>query len=151
MRTAALRYCLSGFLFAVLPVATHASLEYSIRTEQAQLFRTQTLEPPPLATLSQGESLKLIYRGPAQSMVETSGGMKGWVRNGDLQAMESPRGQKFGLGEQKVTGDGELAISPLTLKDRDLTIDVIDLNRSFAGEIVEAIDKEQLEMKNGDN
>ncbi|MDB5047056.1 MAG: hypothetical protein JWO30_127 [Fibrobacteres bacterium] len=151
MRTAALKLCLSGFLVAALPSLTRASLEYSAKTDLAALFRSETLDPPPLAILDKGESLKLIHRGAAHSQVETAGGLKGWMKNEDLLAVESASGQKMAFGDQKITGGGEFNHSPLIQNLPMDRIDVLDLDRSFESEIIEAIDKEQLEMKNGDN
>lgn len=151
MRTAALRICLSGLVFSA-PTLTHAALEYSVKSDVAEIFRSQTLEPPPLATLEKGETLKLIHRGASRSQVETGGGIKGWIRNGDLQAMQSAPGQNMRLGDHKVFGGGEYNHSETVfLGPFHTTPEIISLHRSFSGEIAEAIDKEQLEMRNGDN
>jgi hypothetical protein len=150
MRTAALRYCLSGSILFALPALVHASLEYSVKTESADLFRTQAMEPPPVTSLSQGEVLKLIRKGESGSLVETAGGIQAWIHNEDLLAMESAKGQKFGLGEQSVKGS-ELNISPDTWIPRFDPAEVVPLDRTFDGEIIQVLDKEAVEMKNGDN
>lgn len=149
MRTTALGLCLSGFLFSAFQA--QAATEYSIKSESAGLFRTLTLEPPPLATLQKGEALKLLHRGEAQSLVETFGGLKGWVRNQDLLAIESGPGKKFTLPGQSVTGGGEVAISPDSWGMAPAKLEVSDLERSFSGEIVESADKEQVEMRHDEN
>jgi hypothetical protein len=151
MRTATLRYCLSGILISALPTLTLASLEYSAKTDEAGLFRSEMLDPPPLATLGKGESLKLLHRGADRSEVETTGGLKGWMRNQDLQAMESAPGLKVRLADQDVTAGGTAVISPLVLRMPSFAVEVISLDRSFVDEIAEAMDKEQVEMRHGDN
>jgi hypothetical protein len=150
MRTAALRYCLSG-LFLSIPSLVSASLEYQVKTENAEVFRTPALAPPPLAALTQGETLKLIQRGPAASLVESEGGIRGWMRNDDVLAMESARGQKFGLGEQRVNGMEDWKGSFDIKLPKPAPAEVLPLDRTFNGEIIEAVDKEQVEMRNDDN
>lgn len=152
MRTAAPGLCFSGMIIglmiAVAPV--QASVEYRIQADAADLFRTQALEPPPLTSLSRGEVLNLIKRGAAASLMETAEGIQGWVSNKDLLAMQSARGGKFGLPEQTVTG-GRLNVSPDVWIPPAPTADALPLDRTFTGEILEAIDKEQVEMRNDDN
>jgi hypothetical protein len=152
MRTAAPGLCFSGMMIGLMIAAApvQASVEYRVQADAADLFRTQALEPPPLTSLSQGEVLNLIRRGPASSLMETAEGIQGWVSNKDLLAMRSARGGKFGLPEQSVTGS-DLSISPLILTSPELTVDALPLDRSFSGEILEAIDKEQVEMRHDDN
>jgi hypothetical protein len=151
MRTAALRLCLSGFIVSAIPSLPLASIEYSAKIEEAGVFRSETLEPPPLATLGKGEGVKMIHQGENGSLIETEGGLKGWVRNEDLQAAKSAQGQKFKLGDQSVTGNGDLNISPLIFEYGSLQAELVPLDRTFSGEIVEAMDKEQVEMRHGEN
>ena len=151
MRTAALRYCLSGSILFAIPTLTHASLDFSVKTESADLFRTQAVEPPPVTTLSHGDILQMIKRGEASSLVQSEGGVKGWMRNEDVLAMESASGQKVKLGEQAVVGGGEAVIGPYIFHGADFAPDVVSLERTFNGEIIQNLDKEQVEMKNGDN
>ncbi|MDB5105186.1 MAG: hypothetical protein JWP91_2875 [Fibrobacteres bacterium] len=150
MRTAALRFCLSGLILSALPVLTHAALEYSVKAEAAEVFRTEALEPPPLGTLAQGESLKLLRQGNEASLIRTPGGLKGWVRNEDLTAVKAAKGLKFGLDNVDIYGCGwnqtiDVWIAP------NAQAELLSLNRSFAGEIVEARDREQVEMGNDEN
>lgn len=151
MRSAALGLCLSGFLVSALPSLISASLEYSAKTDAAALFRAETLDPPPLATLGKGESLKLLHRGAAQSLVETDGGMKGWMKNADILATASTPGQAVRFGDQQVIGSGDLNVSPIILQPKDWDPDVVSPDRSFLGEIPQAIDREQVEMKHDEN
>ena len=152
MRTAAPGLCFSGMLIGLMIAAApiQASVEYRIQADAADLFRTQALEPPPLTSLSQGEVLKLIERGSAASLMETAGGVQGWVSNKDLLAMQSAPGGKFGLPEQSVKGS-DLNTSFLLLHLPATYVEPLPLDRSFSGEIIEAMDKEQVEMRNDDN
>jgi hypothetical protein len=153
MRTAAPGLCFSGMMIGLMITAAspvRASVEYRIQADAADLFRTQALEPPPLTSLSRGEVLNLIQRGAAASLMETAEGVQGWVSNKDLLAMQSARGGKFGLPEQTVTG-ARLNVSPDVWIPPAPTVDALPLDRSFSGEIIEAMDKEQVEMRHDDN
>ena len=137
-----------GLMIAAAPV--QASVEYRIQADAADLFRTQALEPPPLTSLSQGEVLKLIERGAAASLMETAEGVQGWVSNRDLLAMQSAPGGKFGIPEQSVKGidwNTSVFVYPIGRYEAE----PFPLDRSFSGEILEAIDKEQVEMRNDEN
>ncbi len=152
MRTAAPGLCFSGMMIGLMIAAApvQASMEYRVQADAADLFRTQALEPPPMTSLSQGEVLKLIERGAAASLMETDEGVQGWVSNKDLLAMQSARGGTFGLPEQSVKGaDWNKTFDQWI--PRAPTVDALPLDRSFSGEIIEAMDKEQVEMRNDDN
>lgn len=149
MRTALPRYCLSALL--ALPALSSASLGYSVKTQDAPVFRTEALEPPPLGTLESGLSVRLIHRGPSGSLIETEGGLKGWMRNADLLAMAAARPGEHRLGAQKVVSGGEPAISPNT-QHQNFGIEVsLEPDRTFSGEILEAMDREQVEMRHDEN
>lgn len=147
MRTALLRYCLPMSL--VFPALSLASLGYTIRHD-ADLFRTEALEPPPLASLDAGQAVSMRQRGPAVSLVETADGLKGWVRNENLLAMLPVGPQEHRLSDQKVTG-GEVNVSPLVFEGAVDTRVPVEFERTFKGEITEMLDKEQVEMRHDEN
>lgn len=149
MRTASYRYCLPVFLAIAIPAT--AGLTYKVKTPEADLYRTEALDPPPLATLAEGEVLKLIHEGAASSLLETEGGIKGWMRNSDLLAMKSAEGQDFRLKEQVVNPDGRVNISPWLSTRRFDYLEMLPLDRAFEGEIVEPMDREQVEMRHDEN
>lgn len=150
MRTALLRYCLPmSLVFPAFSFASLASLGYTIKHD-ADLYRTEALEPPPLASLDAGQAVQLLHRGPAQSLVGTAGGLKGWMRNEDLLAVAPAGAQEHRLSDQKVTGD-ELNISPLILEGAVDTRVPVEFERTFRGEISEMLDKEQVEMRHDEN
>lgn len=150
MRTAALRLCLSGFIVSAIPSLTHAAFEYSVKNERTEMFRTQAMEPPPVAILPKGENLKLLERGKTQSRVQISEGWKGWVRNEDIQGLASMAPQKFRMGDVNVVGEGNI-FSPIILNLALPSADIVSPERSFSGEIVESMDKEQVEMRHDEN
>ncbi len=149
MRTALPRYCLSALLS--LPALSSAALGYSVKNGDAPIFRTEALEPPPLGSLEAGLAVRLLQEGPSGSLIETEGGLKGWMRNSDLLAMASARPGDHRWGDQQVKGGGEAAISPYTFIPRVEHVEPIALGRTFSGEILEAMDREQVEMRHDEN
>jgi len=148
MRTALLRYCLSVTL--VFPALSLASPDYTIKHD-ADLYGTEALQPPPLASLEAGQAVHMLHPGGAQSLIETAGGLKGWVRNQDLLAMAPAGAQKHELPNQKVTGAGEVNISPW-VNNGAVDADVaLAPDRAFSAEIIEVLDKEQIEMRHDEN
>lgn len=151
MRTAALRLCLSGFIVSSIPSLTLASLEYSVKTDEVRLFRTEALEPPPLATLEKGDGVKMIHQGKSSSLIETAGGLKGWMRNEDLKAERTAAAQTHKLGDQQVTGGPEFNFTGCIFLPSQGSFEILTPDRNFAGEIVEVMDKEQVEMRHDEN
>jgi hypothetical protein len=151
MRTAFPRYCLPLLVSAALSPLSHASLAYSAKREGAEVFRGERLDPPPLAALAQGQAVKLISKGSAASLIETEGGIKGWVRNEDLLAQNDPKGQAFNLRPVDVRGAGDFNHSELLIDFAKEPPDLLPLDRSFQADIPENADKEQVEMRHDEN
>lgn len=151
MRTALLRYCLPvSLVFPALSLASLATTGYSLKHD-AEIYRTEAMEPPPLASLTEGQSVRLIHKGQVGSLVETGSGLKGWIRNGDLLAMAPAAGGEHRIGDQQVVGGGDLNVSPWIQRPViDAGAEVV-LDRGFSAEILETLDKEQVEMRNDEN
>lgn len=90
MRPATPRYryatLTASLLFAALSAS--AALEHRVKADDTPVFRTRLLEPPPLATLAEGDAVELIHQGRSESMVKTDGNVRGWMRNADLVAVK---------------------------------------------------------------
>jgi hypothetical protein len=151
MRTALSRYCLPLLVSAAFAPLSHASLAYSAKREGAEVFRGEKLDPPPIAALAQGQAVKLVAKGTAASLIETGGGIKGWVRNEDLLALNDPKGQAFSLRPVDVRGAGDFNHSEDVLLAPMPGDDVLPLDRSFRDEVPENLDKEQMEMRHDEN
>jgi hypothetical protein len=151
MRTALYRSCLPLLVSAVFPLLSHASLAYTAKLEGAGVFRGETLDPPPLATLTQGQAVKMLAKGRAASLIETETGIKGWVRNEDLLAMNGAEGQAFRLGSVDVRGAGEFNHSTIVLDLPGPSVDLLPLDRSFLAEVPGNMDREQTEMRHDEN
>lgn len=138
----------ASLLFAAISV--QAAIEHRVKSDDTQVFRTRLLEPPPLAALNAGELVELIHQGRSESMVKTEGNVRGWVRNVDLVAVKVAGETRHRIGEQAIKpfdwNHSETILNPPVVK-----VDVMDLERSFEGEVVETIDREQLEMRNDEN
>jgi hypothetical protein len=137
-----------SLLFAA--AGAFGAVEHRAKHDETSLFRTRLLEPPPLASLAEGEALEMLVPGRNESMVETLGGLRGWVRNADLVAVKLAEGGRHRLSDQRITSEGG-AISPAVLNPPPAKVRVEELDRSFDDEVIEAIDREQLEMRNDEN
>jgi hypothetical protein len=153
---------LSRFFSAALPFAAFALLpasqsfgavetEYRAKSDETHVFRTQALEPPPLARLAEGDVVILLHRGDAESQVKTAGGLKGWVRNQDLLAIALAGPAEHRLGDQDIQGSGEFRGSIDFMRPPRLMVEVSDLDRSFMDEVVETVDREQWEMRHDEH
>lgn len=151
MRTALSRSCLPLLVSAVFPLLSQASLAYSAKHEGAEVFRGETLDPPPLASLIQGQAVKMLAQGKAASLIETETGIKGWVRNEDLLAMNGPEGKAFHLRPVDVQGAGVFNHSPFVLDAAGPSPELLPLDRSFLGEVPGNLDREQMEMRHDEN
>lgn len=145
------RYCAivtASLLFAA--AGAFGAVEHRAKVDAASVFRTRLLEPPPLTRLSEGEAVEMLVPGRTESMVKTAGGIRGWVRNSELVAVNLAEGSRHRIGDQRISSDG-LAISPAILDLPPAKVRVEELYRSFNDEVIEAIDREQLEMRNDEN
>ncbi len=144
-----LGYC--ALFTGLLAVSAFSSISYTIKKDQTALFRTEKLEPPPLASLSSGEVLTLIYRGQNTSQIKTDGGLKGWIQNENILATKDGSSQSYKIQNQNIIGQGETAISPLTLGIEDAVSEVSSITRSFDRDLKQLVDREQLEMTHDEN
>jgi hypothetical protein len=129
---------------------THASIEYRAKNDQAGVYRAEALEPPPLAVLSKGDAVTLMVRGVDRSLVRTEGGIKGWVRNVDLEGVRAAEGSRHALKPMEITGDAPV-FGCIIFIDRDPDLSALPIDRSFTDEIIETADREQTEMRHDEN
>lgn len=80
-------------IFLVLSTLAQGGVEYRVKTDGAEVFRTQELQPPAIATLPKGEALTLLHKGSEASLVKTYGEIKGWIRNQDMETVKRPKGK----------------------------------------------------------
>jgi hypothetical protein len=138
---------LSFFLAASL---CHAAVDYRAKSEATALYRAETLEPPPLAALAKGERVTLMVRGADRSLVKTEGGIKGWVRNADLEGVRAASEGRHDLKDVDVTADGVVGVL-YYFGEAPTNPDLLPIDRSFTGEIIETADREQTEMRHDEN
>jgi hypothetical protein len=143
------RFVLAASLPSVLASAALAAVEHRVKQE-ASMFRTRLLEPPPLAQLAEGETVRLLHKGEGQSLVKTESGLRGWMRNGDLVEVTVAGPARHDIGELEIKADA-YAYSPYLILHPNPDADIPALERSFADEVVETVDREQLEMRNDEN
>lgn len=140
-----------AILSVLLPaLGAFASVEYRAKADETGLYRTVVMEPPPVGLLSEGDAVTLLVTEGNQCLVRTGGGLRGWVRKADLVAVTLAEGGRHDLGDQRIIGK-YFNESPYIFEVEDPVVEVGALNRSFDAEVVEVIDREQLEMRNDEN
>jgi hypothetical protein len=92
--------------------------------------------------LSGGEEIKLLK---ARSLIKTSGNVKGWVDNSTIERVKVSGGSAHSLKDVEVVGwlDNPSAVYILDNTNPDLN--ALPIDRSFASEIVEKKDREEVE------
>jgi hypothetical protein len=95
--------------------------------------------------LSGGEEVTLLKQGKARSLIKTSGNIRGWVDNGNLERVKVSGGGAHNLKDVEVVGwlDNPSAVYILDNTNPDLN--ALPLDRSFASEINEKKDREEVE------
>lgn len=95
--------------------------------------------------LSGGEEIKLLKEGKSRSLIKTSGNVKGWVDNSSIERVKVSGGSAHSLKDVEVVGwlDNPSAVYILDNTNPDLN--ALPIDRSFASEIVEKKDREEVE------
>ncbi len=142
---------LSGLLVFTCVDMGRAELEYRVKSDGVSIFKSSACEPPPMAVLAQGDVLTLVQNGATTSSVKTAGGLQGWMRNEDILAVQIAAKHAVTLATQKVGAEVDWNHSFTTLIPPVPMTELISLDRSFTGEIAEAADREQVEMRHDEN
>lgn len=112
----------------------------------ASMYKTEQGEDADKShDLSGGEEVTLLKQGKARSLIKTSGNVRGWVDNSSLEKVKVSGGGAHNLKDVEVVGwlDNPSAVYILDNTNPDLN--ALPLDRSFAGEIVEKRDREEVE------
>jgi hypothetical protein len=127
-----------------------AAIEHRAKADGTLLFGNPLLEPPPVASLKEGSPLQLLKQEEGSSQVRLKNGLRGWVRNDEIVAVKLAEGGDHRLGDQSIIGDDWNHTEVLLdLKAPEIRVDAI--GRSFDAEVLETLDREQVEMKHDEN
>ncbi len=141
------------FVFSLLLLVGLAAAQKSktsevtrIKSSGANVFKNELSDPTEKSTEIGGDQdVTLLKKGKNRSMVRTQGGIRGWVDNDKLQILKVAGAGHHDLTNVEVVGwlDNPAAVYILDNTNPDLN--ALPLDRSFANEIVEPKDREQVE------
>jgi hypothetical protein len=142
---------LALFILALTSLSFAASKSSStevtrVKGSGAALYKTELADAgEKTADISGGEEVKLLKEGKARSMIKTAGNVKGWVDNSAIERVKVSGGSSHSLKDVEVVGwlDNPSAVYILDNTNPDLN--ALPIDRSFASEIVEKKDREEVE------
>ncbi len=147
-------------VFLILSLATWAFSKDKVETTTvtriksggAAIFKAEASEESEkIADLTAGDEITVLKQSKARSMVKTSGSIKGWVDNGQIERVKISSGGTHNLKNVEVVGwlDNPSAVYILDNTNPDLN--ALPIDRNFNSEIVEKKDREEVERTYDEN
>ena len=101
--------------------------------------------------LNGGDEITILKQGKVRSMVKTSGSIKGWVENSNIERVKITSGGAHNLKDVEVVGwlDNPSAVYILDNTNPDLN--ALPIDRNFNNEIIEKKDREEVERTYDEN
>ena len=108
-------------------------------------------EDDKLVELNGGDEVSILKQGKARSLVKTSGSIKGWVENSNIERVKITSGGAHNLKDVEVVGwlDNPSAVYILDNTNPDLN--ALPIDRNFNNEIIEKKDREEVERTYDEN
>lgn len=145
-----LRSILPVSILLLTALSASAAIEHRAKADGTLLFGNPLLEPPPVAILKEGAPMQLLKKEEGSSQVRLKNGLRGWVRNEEIIAVTLAEGGSHKLGDQSIIGD-DWNHSEILLDQKAPEIRVDGIGRSFEAEVLETLDREQVEMRHDEN
>jgi hypothetical protein len=145
---------LCGALFSVAAAKSKTSSIEVIRVKSggADLYKTeQAEESEKVMEVAAGEEVRLIKEGKARSLIKTGGSVRGWVDNETLTRVKISGGATHNLKDVEVVGWLDNPSAVYILDNTNPDHNALPLDRSFASEIVEKKDREEVERSYDEN
>jgi len=101
--------------------------------------------------LGGGEEVTLLKKSKARSLIKTSGNVKGWVDNSSLERVKVSSGGSHNLKDVEVVGWLDNPSAVYILDNTNPDVNALPIDRSFASEIVEKKDREEVERTYDEN
>jgi hypothetical protein len=142
-------FALFVLVFAVWSFAASKSSSTQVtrvKSGGAPLYKTELAdEGDKRMDLNGGDEVTLLKESKSRSLIKTSGNVKGWVDNSHLERVKISGGATHSLKDVEVVGwlDNPSAVYILDNTNPDLN--ALPIDRSFAGEIMEKKDREEVE------
>lgn len=152
MKKITLFLLLSMASFAVAAPKTVSTTVTRIKAGGAAIYKGEVSdEADKIADLGKGDEVSLLKQGKARSLVKTSGNIRGWVDNSQLEKVKVTSGGSHNLKDVEVVGwlDNPSAVYILDNSNPDLN--ALPIDRNFNNEIVEKKDREEVERAYDEN
>jgi len=142
---------LTAFALATWAVSATKSFQVTrIKSSGTAVYKSE-LADDKIVELSADDEVTLIKEGKSRSMIKTSGSVKGWVDNGSLKRVQVASGGTHNLKDVEVVGWLDNPSAVYILDNTNPDVSALPLDRSFAGEIVEKKDREEVERSYDEN
>lgn len=116
------------------------------------LYKTELAdEGDKIADVGGGDEVTLLKQGKARSMIKTAGNVKGWVDNGSLEKVKVSSGGSHSLKDVEVVGWLDNPSAVYILDNTNPDVNALPIDRSFASEINEKKDREEVERAYDEN
>jgi hypothetical protein len=101
--------------------------------------------------LGGGDEITILKQGKGRSLIKSSGNIKGWVDNSNIERVKISSGGSHNLKDVEVVGwlDNPSAVYILDNTNPDLN--ALPIDRNFNNEIVEKKDREEVERTYDEN
>ncbi len=129
-----------------------SSMVTRIKSSGGELYRSEKSDASDkVQDLASNSEIQLLKEGKSRSLIKTDGGVKGWVDNSSIEKVKMAGGSTHNLKDVEVVGwlDNPAAVYVLDGSGPDLS--TLPLDRSFASEIVEKKDREEVERVYDEN
>ncbi len=137
---------LVGLLFAKTTEVT------KIKAGGANVYKSEMSDPAEKNTEIGGDQeVTFMKKGKNRSMIRTRGGIRGWVDNDKLQILKVSGAGHHDLSNVEVVGWLDNPAAVYILDNTNPDFNALPLDRSFANEIVEPKDREQVERVYDEN
>ncbi len=108
-------------------------------------------EADKIADVGGGDEVTLLKQGKSRSMIKTAGNVKGWVDNGSLEKVKVSSGGSHSLKDVEVVGWLDNPSAVYILDNTNPDVSALPIDRSFASEINEKKDREEVERAYDEN
>jgi hypothetical protein len=141
---------LFGFLLCFMVVYAFAAKPLRIKDANIEIFKKKSGSESK-GVLAKGDMVSLLKKGKNRSLVKTRSGVRGWVPNSSVEYIKRGRGDVYKLSEQEIHGWLDNPSAIYILDESGSSSDALPLSRSFADEIFEIQDREEIERSNDEN
>ena len=146
------RIMLKNAILLTLAVAVSSSFAQQVKSKRGPINLTKSQGGGGVTcTAPFGEELNLLKREGDYSLVKAGCG-QGWVLSSSLEKVAKLQGDKsMNIDDYDIVGWMDDPSAVFVLDDNTEDVDGVDLNRNFRELLSHTMDRERIEMRNGEN